>query len=184
MKTIEEKAKAYDEALERARNLHKDAIDTEENLLAKQCEVIFPELKSEDEKIRKWLLDFVQGLPDEGLDFHFYNLNKEQVIAWLEKQGKKKQLWSKEDEIGFNDTLWVIQQARTIVKDENDMGNLWYAEDWLKSLKYRYMWKPTKEHVEAVRLARSFVTDDFSENPTLSEILIDLEEQLKKLMDE
>ena len=84
--TQEEKAKAYDEALERAKNLQKDAIDMEEYIRAKQCEIIFPELKSEDERVRKWLLGFVQGLPDEGLDFHFYNLNKEQVIAWLEKQ--------------------------------------------------------------------------------------------------
>ena len=50
---------------------------------------------------------------------------------------KQKSTWSEEDEIGFNDTFWAIQQARTIAKDENDMGNLWYAEDWLKSLKER-----------------------------------------------
>ena len=33
--------KKYKEALERARNLHKDAIDMEETLRAKQCEIIF-----------------------------------------------------------------------------------------------------------------------------------------------
>ena len=36
---------------------------------ARQIFRFFPELaESENEKIRKWLLDFVQGLPDEGLD--------------------------------------------------------------------------------------------------------------------
>ena len=45
-------------------------------------------------------------------------------------------------------------------------------------------WKPSEEQIKAVRLARSFVTDDFSDNPTLSELLIELEEQLKKLMEE
>lgn len=45
--------------------------------------------------------------------------------------------WGEEDKRGFADTLWAIEQARTIAKDENDMGNLWYAERWLKSLKGR-----------------------------------------------
>ena len=75
--------KAYKEALERARELSIDGY-----LDAIAIDELFPELaESEDEKIRKWLLNFVQGLPDEGLDFKFYNLNKEQVITWLEKQG-------------------------------------------------------------------------------------------------
>ncbi len=63
------------------------------------------------------------------------------ISQWLENRLKcgsqVTQAWSEEDEIGFADTLWAIQQARTIAKDENDMGNLWYAEDWLKSLKQR-----------------------------------------------
>lgn len=54
------------------------------------------------------------------------------------------------------------------------------AQDWLKSLKPR--WKPSEEQIKAIRLARSFVVDDFDEHPTLSEILMELEEQLKKLM--
>ena len=49
----------------------------------------------------------------------------------------ENKFWSKEDEAGLSDTLWAIQQARAIAKDENDMGNLWYAEKWLKSLKDR-----------------------------------------------
>ena len=48
-----------------------------------------------------------------------------------------KQEWSEEDEIGFRDAMWAIEQARTIAKDENDMGNIWYAENWLKSLEDR-----------------------------------------------
>ena len=59
---------------------------------------------------------------------------------------------------------------------------------WLKSLKDRVLpqntWKPSDEQIKAIRLARSFVTDDFADNPTLSEILMDLEEQLKKLKEE
>lgn len=55
----------------------------------------------------------------------------------LEKQGEQKPAWSVKDEAGLGDALWAIQQARTIAKDENDMGNLWYAEKWLNSLKKR-----------------------------------------------
>ena len=57
----------------------------------------------------------------------------------LEKQGEQKPAWSVKDEAGLGDALWAIQQARTIAKDENDMGNLWYAENWLNSLKERLL---------------------------------------------
>lgn len=55
----------------------------------------------------------------------------------LEKQGEQKHDWSEEDEVGFRDALWAIERAKGIAKDENDMGNLWFAERWLKSLKVR-----------------------------------------------
>ena len=48
-----------------------------------------------------------------------------------------KQDWSEEDEIALGDALWCCKQAASIAKDENDMGNIWYAETWLKSLKQR-----------------------------------------------
>ena len=48
-----------------------------------------------------------------------------------------KSSWSEEDETSLGDALWAIKQARTIAKDENDMGNLWYAENWLNSIKNR-----------------------------------------------
>ena len=79
--SIEEKAKAYDEALERARNLHKDAVEMENNMTTKICEIIFPELKeSEDEKIRKRI---IQALHGDVLDME----ETTKAIAWLEKQG-------------------------------------------------------------------------------------------------
>ena len=86
--TIEEKAKAYDEALERARNLHKDAIDMGENIRAKQCEIIFPELAmSEEDRIRKDLIEWFDDFPDLIWRSHY----KKDVIAWLEKQGEQEE---------------------------------------------------------------------------------------------
>lgn len=45
---------------------------------------------------------------------------------------QSKQEWSEEDETAFSDLMWCIEQARKSAKDENDMGNIWFAENWLK----------------------------------------------------
>lgn len=91
--TIEQKAKAYDEALVRAREWleTKNGYYTPKEL----CEEIFPELgESEDEKIRKDLIQFIKNWKDptnigRPHDFHTLTRNVEQCdryIAWLEKQ--------------------------------------------------------------------------------------------------
>ena len=66
-------------------------------------------------------------------EFMFKNQDEFQISSDF----KQNPAWSEDDETGFGDALWAVQQARTIAKDENDMGNLWYAEYWLKSLKER-----------------------------------------------
>ena len=91
MKTIEEKAKAYDEARERAKQVKLTGM--KENVAA--AEYIFPELaESEDEKVRKKLIGIFtnQSLCD------VYNLKSEDVLAYLEKQKEQKPAeWSEED---------------------------------------------------------------------------------------
>lgn len=84
--TQEEKAKRYDEAIERARALNNGEV-VNIKIGTTTCEYIFPELKeSEDERIRKELIDFVKsrlaGFPECG-----------RFIAWLEKQD----IFSKKD---------------------------------------------------------------------------------------
>lgn len=61
--------------------------------------------------------------------------------------------WSEEDEKGFGNALWAIQQASIVAKDENDMGNLWYAEKWLKSLRPQSQWKPSEEQMDALKFS-------------------------------
>lgn len=79
----------------------------------------------------------------------------------------------------------IIKAAVAFV-EQNNHFNYWGGIDKrtvikaLRSLKPH--WKPSEEQIKAIRLAKSFVTDDFDEHPTLSEILMELEEQLKKLM--
>ena len=92
---------------------------------------------------------------------------------------EQKPAWSEEDETGLNDAMWAIEQARTTAKDENDMGNLWYAEKWLKSLKERHTWKPSDEQMEY--LAKAITTLGNEGDNKTSAILCELRTDLKKL---
>ena len=76
--TVEEKAKAYDEALKKASVAHKD----EDRHLKATLERIFPELKrSEDEKrLRKTTIAFLKDFAEQGYE------NAVECINWLEKQ--------------------------------------------------------------------------------------------------
>lgn len=81
--TQEEKAQAYDEAIERAKKVHKYSSDLAE---IKRMEEIFPELKeSEDEKIMKALIEYF----NEQCDMSDWNgVYGYQVVNWLEKVSK------------------------------------------------------------------------------------------------
>ena len=74
----------YEQALERAKKIHNQTeFDYEKGMM----EEIFPELKeSEDEKIRKWLIDWAKAVNWSEQ----FTVTKEQVLAWLEKQGEQK----------------------------------------------------------------------------------------------
>jgi hypothetical protein len=88
--TQEEKAKRYDEAIEKLRSLHDD-YDTVSTLIdiKEELENIFPELKeSEDERVRKAMIDFFKHEREEGITVLHYGVNIERMIAWLEKQGE------------------------------------------------------------------------------------------------
>ena len=73
------------EKLEEAKRLYQTANADQRYVL----EILFPELKeeSEDERIRKELIDIVAKSP---ITFAFEDKGK--VLAWLEKQGQEKQL--------------------------------------------------------------------------------------------
>jgi len=74
--SIEEKAKAYDEAIERALKLKvQNPFDT----VGQMMEYVFPELaESEDENIRKEILDYIAKAT-----------GCKRWIDWIEKQGEK-----------------------------------------------------------------------------------------------
>ena len=79
--------KAYKEALNRAKllkdNPEKVVIEKNKGSIH-ASEYIFPELReSEDEKIKKDLIDLIKAYPDI-----WRGHNKEYVVAWLEKNGE------------------------------------------------------------------------------------------------
>ena len=90
MKTMEQKARAYDEAVTKSIEFYtlckkcgaKDAADF--------LESIFPELvESEDERIRKELKHYLEVKRCQTKDNEEY-INCNHFLAWLEKQGKKE----------------------------------------------------------------------------------------------
>lgn len=82
--SIEEKAKAYDEALKAAIIAHKD----EDRHLKATLERIFPELKeSEDERISKALIHLISE--QDGFLTAINGISIKDILAWLEKQGEK-----------------------------------------------------------------------------------------------
>ena len=80
----------YKEALERAKTLYENANGM---ILKKWVEQVFPELReSEDERIRKWIINDIRyNMDNETLENSEYKKQGEKAIAWLEKQGEKEE---------------------------------------------------------------------------------------------
>jgi len=121
------------------------------------------------------VIQALRGLPIMGLkDASEYFLPVNSI--------KYNTAWSKEDEL-------IISKIKSVLNAQEyhdgatgiKMNPYNDALDWLNSLRPQKQWKPSEEQIKAIKLARSFVTDDFDEHPTLSEILVELEKQLKKL---
>ena len=81
--SIEEKAKAYDEAFERAKNFIENGDERERTI----AESIFAGImeESEDERIRKAIINVFATHKDYEI---FFGVSVKDIIAWLEKQGE------------------------------------------------------------------------------------------------
>jgi len=90
--TIEEKAKAYDEALERAIKILDEILNNELIGFPDQIREIFPELReSDDERIRKALIKLFQEC-DTDIEFCNTGFTYQEVLDWLEKQKVQKEI--------------------------------------------------------------------------------------------
>jgi hypothetical protein len=143
--SIEEKAQAYDNALQ---VLHK--YDGANIMFSQDLkEEMFPELaESEDERIREDIIRCLKysGIkPDRPINPHVRTTMKD-ALVWLEKQDEKKsrvqpkQEWSEEDDKMLKDTIRFCEIC----------GNQVYA-NWLKSLKPQSQWKPSDGQMERLK---------------------------------
>lgn len=158
--TTEEKARAYDEALNKIKPLYEQA-KRDGNPIWSTYEYLFPQLaESEDEKARKWIYDFIRNCPNETFEF-YGGVGKKAVLAYLEKQKephytKRNALFDKcvencdpeimqrvSDEVdemlqkeqkpaGWSEEDELMMKAVIGILDESDHPKLCH---WLKSLK-------------------------------------------------
>lgn len=105
--TQEEKAKRYDEALEKTRAFN-NGEDFNIEVGTTLCKYIFPELKeSKEERIREALIALLKfGLEDGSAIAPGFNETKEQALAWLEKQGKQN-----EKIVNFKASDWYVNKV-------------------------------------------------------------------------
>ena len=147
--TQEEKAKAYDEALERAKEYWETDNDNTLDIKAKgTMEYLFPELKeSEDERMKKTIIHALRG---------DVILNKKQAtraIAWLEKQGEQRPSQEIEPfEAEHGKYYYCIKDFFCGGRKHASKGDVVQALNeyinWLKSLKERVQPQPKQEWSE------------------------------------
>lgn len=86
-----------------------------------------PKLKeNEDERIRKECISIIDAWDKSCRLQGDYCEVAPKCIAWLEKQGEQTTAWSEQDELNFNQAIYVCHQ-------HGYLG----VETWLKSLKER-----------------------------------------------
>jgi len=123
--TQEEKSKAFDNAIEKAKDML-DRVSKGENILIKEELIsMFPSLKeSVDEKTRQEILNYIKT-----------GVYRKSWVDWLEKQ--RKPTWSEVDSLMIDETLFFIKefQMSNRCKNENDMQNSVTCEKWLIDLR-------------------------------------------------
>ena len=132
--SIEEKAKRYDKAIERAEGLIDFCSDSE----LKTLKFVFPELKESDgEKIRNVLIGWINLEPSTSFNDTFDGFSKEQILAWLEKQGEQSIKWNKNTEGNKpqkNHSV-LIKTTNGIAEGEWNGGKHWIQYRWSSSIK-------------------------------------------------
>ena len=104
--TIEQKANAYDEALERAKKLY------EQGTITESLSYVFPELKeSEDGRMLKAITKGMRDMVDDYGWSDFGGFPIDDILAWLEKQSEKKPADKVEPKFHEGDTMRTWKEA-------------------------------------------------------------------------
>lgn len=145
MKTIEEKAKRYYEAYKVAESIHRFSSNPAE---IKLMEEIFPSLKEyEGERIRNVLIGWINLESSISFGDTFDGFSKEQILAWLEKQGEQKSFDYENANIPQKDSTWGEEDKHWMQKVIDFMNHPDFIKtmptlakdtiNWLKSLEER-----------------------------------------------
>ena len=190
--TTEEKAKAYDEALERAKRRYDcNPSDGYVGYANQIIEEIFPQLcESEDERMRKMLIERVRTATEWTIGL------RDLILAWLEKQ--KEQVTDESDKIaaayqlGRSDERKQKEQkpVEWSEEDESILNNITaygYLNiddlEWLKDLPNRFSlrlhWKPSEEQMNRLSSTIAKLRNDGFDY--MAENLESIRDGLKKL---
>ena len=173
--TIEEKAKAYDEALERARKLYNDAITLQLEQDIKDYEQIFPELKeSESERIRKGLINYFNHHKN-GINI-FYGIKGDDILAWLEKQESVNEIVSRCRTSWYNEGK-IAGMAEGLTDDEK------YQQGWHDALEKQDECHISHDDEIMIKQLTEYFTTGHglqNTNETVVEWLNDVKEKLEK----
>lgn len=196
--SIEEKAKRYDEVINRMKHYVIDEYGCSRIKVAD----VFPELKeSDDERIRGNIIATIHLYYGEPLEDE-----AKEMIAWLEKQGEQKiktpeeslgidsdtynkivdeciygeqkPTWSEEDERNLQGIIDEIEANKNNAPDY-DVATYNRFLSWLKSIKERYTWKPSDEQMNTLEYyIHNLICNEHKE------VLFGLYADLKKLREE
>ena len=154
----------------------------------KDGQVIVKRAESEDERIRKGLIDYLKADMEHNPSQYpqFYD----RAIAYLERQKEQKPAeWSEEDDKRVKQLIYDTEAIRAgYEKRKEQLGERFNNElikdcdkqiAWLKSLRPQPHWKPSEEQMAVLSNAERLVrANNYTEN---AKILAGLYEQLKKL---
>ena len=122
--------------------------------------------------------DFIKTMPTLAKD----------TINWLKSlkdrvQPQSKQEWSEEDESNFQGIIDELKENKTSCRTDYEHQIYYRLLSWFKSLKERYVWKPSDEQIDVLEhfvrsIGESGFASPYDDNTRL---LYSLLKQLKKL---
>ena len=142
----------------------------------------YPIEESEDEKIRKMLIEFFR---DWGKTrSHCWSIFIPDILAWLEKQGEQKSIeWSKEDRETIDYLIDYLESELDSSYTKEDKEEFTKEIELLKSLRPQSTWKPTEQQMKVLNEVINFAADHGTMrwNDYIYKVLKGLREQLNKL---
>ena len=130
---MENYEKRYKNALEWARQV----INGETGFIRKEVEEVFPELKDNDDRIRKALITYFQRFPYPYGGIESAGTNAKEAIAWLKKQesveeivARCKDSWYNEGKIagmaeGLSDDEKYQQGWHDAIEKQGEQNHAW-----------------------------------------------------------